>query len=109
MDVEHVTNPIAWWQERCKSFPCLSHMAIDYLTIPATSVDVERLFSRGRLILSHVRNRLSAQSMRALLCVGLWSELGLVDSKDIFHASKLLDVIGEEEALDEGWDSIQVE
>jgi hypothetical protein len=75
----------------------------------ATSVDVERLFSRGRLILSHVRNRLSAQSTRALLCVGLWSELGLVESEDIIHVSKLPDVIGEEEAMDEGWDRINIQ
>ncbi|KAJ7933627.1 hypothetical protein B0H13DRAFT_1592206, partial [Mycena leptocephala] len=35
----------------------------------ATSVDVERVFSRGRLLLSHVWNRLSAQSTRALMCL----------------------------------------
>ena len=28
----------------------------------ATSVDVERVFSKGRLVLSHVRNGLSVQS-----------------------------------------------
>jgi len=28
----------------------------------ATSVDVERIFSHGRLLLSHVRNRLTAQT-----------------------------------------------
>ena len=76
----------------------------------ATSVDVKHLFSHGRLILSHVRNRLLVQSTRALFCVGLWSELGLVESEDIIHVSKLPDVIGEEEAMDEGWDRIiQVE
>lgn len=80
------------------------------LTLPiATSVDVERIFSRGRLVLSHVRNRLSAQSTRALLCVGLWNELGLVKSEDIIHASQLPDVVGEEEAMNEGWDRVQVD
>jgi hypothetical protein len=69
---------------------------------------VSHLFSRGRLILSHVRNRLSAQSTRTLLCVGLWSELGLVESKDIIRVSKLPDVIGKEEAMDEGWDRINI-
>jgi hypothetical protein len=76
--MEHVTNPITWWHKHRKSFPCLSHMAIDYLTIPsmwhyflipckltlaiATSVDVECLFSHRCLILSHIRNHLSVQS-----------------------------------------------
>ncbi|KAG1839728.1 hypothetical protein DFJ58DRAFT_733176 [Suillus subalutaceus] len=112
MDMEHVTN----CSPACHAWPLtiLLSLVCGFLKIHrkltlaiATSVDVERLFSRVHLILSHVRNHLSAQSTHALLCVGLWSELGLVDSKDIIHASKLLDVIGEEEALDEGWDSIQ--
>ena len=34
MDVEHVADPITWWYECCTSFLCLSHMALDYLTIP---------------------------------------------------------------------------
>jgi hypothetical protein len=60
-------------------------------------------------ILSHVRNCLSAQSTRTLLCVSLWSELGLVEFEDIIHVSRLPDVISEEEAMDEGWDRINLE
>ena len=80
------------------------------LTLPiATSIDVERLFSRGRLVLSHVRNCLSVQSTHALLCVGLWNKLGLVKSEDIIHASKLPDIVGEEVAMNEAWDRVQVD
>ncbi|KAG1807164.1 uncharacterized protein BJ212DRAFT_1282336, partial [Suillus subaureus] len=43
----------------------------------ATSVDVKWLFSHGHLILLHTRSHLSVQSMHALLCLGLWSELGI--------------------------------
>ena len=32
--VKHVTDPIAWWHERHESYPRLSRMALDYLTIP---------------------------------------------------------------------------
>ena len=39
----------------------------------ATSVDVKRVFSRGHLVLSHVRNGLSAQSTRAILCLSYWA------------------------------------
>ena len=49
----------------------------------ATSVEVERVFSRGRLVLPHVRNRLSAENTRALMCVGEWSRRGLVEDRDI--------------------------
>jgi len=44
----------------------------------ATSVDVERTFSQGRLVLSHLRSRLSVQSTQALLCLGVWSKMGYV-------------------------------
>ncbi|GLB44048.1 hypothetical protein LshimejAT787_1502320 [Lyophyllum shimeji] len=52
-DVEKTDDVILWWVERRAMYPRLSRMALDYLTIPATSVEVERVFSRGRLLLSH--------------------------------------------------------
>jgi hypothetical protein len=98
-------------------------MGRDYLSIPgedfrlvrisfilllmfilATTVDVECTFSQGRIVLSHIRNHLSSQSTRALMCVGAWSWLGLVKNNDI------LDVLGEEvkeeNELPQGWDAI---
>ena len=71
----------------------------------ATSIDVERLFSCGRLLLSHVRSRLSAQSTRALLCLGTWSTLGLVKDSDVKKVTKLEDVEGKD-TLADGWDKI---
>jgi len=97
-------------------------MALDYLTIPgvhffsftttlnvvfiATSVDVERIFSRGCLLLSRIRSRLSTQTTRALLCLGCWSQLGLVKDKDVLPVARLPDVEGDEKELKDGWDSI---
>ena len=65
----------------------------------ATSVDVERLFSRGRLILSHMRSQLSVVSTRALLCLGSWSLRGLVRDEDV-KAVALLDEIQGQIELD---------
>jgi hypothetical protein len=79
------------------------------VVLPATSVDVERLFSQGRLILSHVRNRLSAQTTRAVLCVGQWSALDLVKTEDVMAIGSLPDVKDGEPALEEGWDKISNE
>ncbi|KIK11652.1 hypothetical protein PISMIDRAFT_122341, partial [Pisolithus microcarpus 441] len=90
-------------------YPQLSHMALDYLTIPATSVDVERLFSHGHLVLSHVHSQLSTQSTHALLCLGYWSSMGLVKMGDIEKVSKLPDVDGNEEDLEDNWDGISEE
>ena len=113
---EAVDNPIKWWYERQDVYPRLSRMALDYLAIPgtlciiktykqqlmytlsriATSVSVERVFSQGRILLSHVRNRLSAESTRALLCLGEWSKMGLVDDKDILAITQAPEVDGAE-------------
>ncbi|KIJ09043.1 hypothetical protein PAXINDRAFT_88030, partial [Paxillus involutus ATCC 200175] len=70
-----IDNVLKWWLRQAKTYLHLSRMALDYLTIPATSVDVEHIFSRGQLLLSHVRSRLSAQTTRAILCLGGWSHL----------------------------------
>jgi hypothetical protein len=72
----------------------------------ATSTDVERVFSQGRLLLSHIRNRLSSQSICALMCLGNWSQLGLVKDKDIYAATMLAEIEEDEEELEEGWDAI---
>ncbi|KIK80454.1 hypothetical protein PAXRUDRAFT_43606, partial [Paxillus rubicundulus Ve08.2h10] len=88
-------------------YPHLSRMALDYLTIPAMSVNVERLFSCGCLLLLHVCSLLSTQSTRALLCLGMWSELKLIKTEDIVKVSALPDVEGdEEEVFEDGWDKI---
>ncbi|GBE88185.1 hypothetical protein SCP_1204160 [Sparassis crispa] len=81
-------------------------MVMSYLTISATSVDVERLFSKGRLLLPHICNGLSAQSIRALLCLGEWSRLGFVQVADILAVTLGLEGKGEDDGLFDGWDAI---
>jgi hypothetical protein len=79
-------------------------------SISATSVDVERAFSQGRLILSHVRSRLSVQSTRALMCVGAWSLRGFVKDSDIKAVTVLPEVAPNttEEELSLDWDAIMI-
>ena len=63
------------------------------------------MFSRGRLVLPHVRGRLAVQSTRASLCVGLWSSQGLVKDDDIKTSLGSDDIVEEDEpAMD--WDVI---
>jgi len=107
-DPLQVDDVLTWWFKRRDQFPCLSRMARDYLSIPGTSVDVERVFSRGRLVLPHVRNRLSAQSTRALLCLGDWSRLSLVKDADVLAVTRLEQLPGNKDFLmDDGWDVIK--
>ncbi|EJD32395.1 hATC-domain-containing protein [Auricularia subglabra TFB-10046 SS5] len=102
-------DALKWWKRNTSTFPHLSRMALDYLSIPATSVDVERTFSRGRLLLSHVRNRLSAESTRALLCIGSWLNCGMVKISDIRSVTTEVEVAaGEVEELEADWAKIGV-
>ena len=75
-------------------------------TILATSVHVERVFSQGRILLSHIRSRLSVQSTRALMCLGVWSSMGYVMDSDIKAATVKPELLGDEKDLEDGWDDI---
>jgi len=74
----------------------------------ATTVDVERVFSCGRLVLPYVRSRLAVQSTHTSLCVGLWSSQGLVKDSDIRAALRADEIEVEEDDLTVGWDDIPV-
>ena len=43
----------------------------------ASTVSVERSFSRGQILISHLRNRLRSNTIHALMCFGDWSRLDL--------------------------------
>ena len=117
---------LEWWIDNRHTFPHLYIMALSYLTAPgnvnffyitnfpslifalAASVRVERIFSRGRLVLPHVRNRLSAESTRAVLCVGEWSRMGWVKDNDILAVTSEPVEEGQlaEDVLEDNWDDL---
>lgn len=66
------TDILQWWKIHASEFPILSLMARDLLSIPATSVPAERLFSRAALTIRKHRNRLNNESARCLLCLNDW-------------------------------------
>jgi len=78
-------DPLAWWkvirlvlwgeihtdaplfnQVHGSSFSTIARMACDFLVIPATSVSVERTFSKLRHICSNLRSSLKAQTITEL-------------------------------------------
>ncbi|KIN96071.1 hypothetical protein M404DRAFT_1007026 [Pisolithus tinctorius Marx 270] len=66
-----------------EKYPNLHRMALDYLSVPATSTAVERVFSQGRQLLHFTRNRLSGNSVRAFLCLGSWMRHDVVSPEDL--------------------------
>lgn len=64
---------LQWWKLNQVQFPILAKMAKDILSISATSVPVERLFSKASLVIRKHRNRLNNESAQWLLCINSWS------------------------------------
>lgn len=76
-EVEWADDAIAWWQQPLQQhkYPNLSRMALNILSIPAMSADVERLFSSAGLTLSDRRNRMGEELLEALECLKSWLKL----------------------------------
>lgn len=74
-------DPIRWWLEdtQKEAFPNLYLMAIDMLSIPASSAPVERLWSSAQLTMTDRRNRLSIQSVEWLECLKSWRKIESFD------------------------------
>ncbi|PIL32862.1 hypothetical protein GSI_04980 [Ganoderma sinense ZZ0214-1] len=86
-----VEDPIKYWELRAQteSNPALARMALDFLSVPATSTDIERAFSRGRLTVSRLRYALGDKSVRASTLLGSWARIpGLVDEGEIVDIIK---------------------
>jgi hypothetical protein len=67
-------DPLQFWHGALISRPesRLARMAIDFISAPASSADVERAFSRGALTVTHRRHALSDTSTRNAIVVGTW-------------------------------------
>ena len=84
--VKNVKDPLKWWVDNKYVYPNLHQMALDYLSIPATSTSVKHVFSQGRHLLPFARNSLSPSSIQAFLCFGSWVHCGLVVFDDVVAA-----------------------
>ncbi|KLO05129.1 hypothetical protein SCHPADRAFT_802371, partial [Schizopora paradoxa] len=67
---EFTADPIKYWY--AKQGDPFARMGLDFMSAPATSVDVERAFSRGSLTVSKHRHALSDQSTRASVVLRSW-------------------------------------
>jgi len=59
--------PLKWWRENCSLYPLLSPLAKAYLSIPATSVPSERVFSTAGDIVTAQRSQLLPENVDMLI------------------------------------------
>ncbi|TFK80245.1 hypothetical protein K466DRAFT_504232, partial [Polyporus arcularius HHB13444] len=80
-----INDPIAYWRALSDDGRNeFARMALDILSAPAASVDVERAFSWGGLTVSKLRHNLSDESTRAATVLGAWAKVpGLLPEADI--------------------------
>jgi hypothetical protein len=81
-------------------------------TMLATSVDIECLFSHDRMILSHMCNCLSAQSVHVILCLSLssWSPEDFIKNTDTQKLATMEEIEGDHDIiLEEEWDHIDID
>ncbi|KAI1509635.1 Dimer-Tnp-hAT dimerization containing protein [Pyrenophora tritici-repentis] len=69
-------NPIKYWQDLRPKYPQLAQLAIDVLTIPASSCDCERMFSELGDLLEPRRRKISSNLLAALQCIKSWRAAG---------------------------------
>lgn len=60
-------DPIMWWKNNDGKYPRLSKMAINLLSIPASSAASERVFSLAGNIITEKRNRLVPKTVDSIL------------------------------------------
>ncbi|KAL0491201.1 hypothetical protein AKO1_002311 [Acrasis kona] len=58
---------IGWWRDHQRDFPLLARAARDYLAIPLSSIDAERLFSKSSDVISSKRYSLHAETITSLM------------------------------------------
>jgi hypothetical protein len=59
-------------------YPTLRQWAFNTLSIPATSAEIERVFSQARRLITDDRNSLSIENLEILLCFKHWMKHGLL-------------------------------
>ena len=76
--VDNDIGPIAWWSDRYNVHPKLRQLALDLLAIPATSAEVERVFSSAKQLLTPRRNRMKEDTIEMLELMKYWWQRGII-------------------------------
>ena len=73
---EQVDDLIIWWIANKGRFPHLWKVAINILSIPATSTECEQTFSAAKLMITSQCQSLSERTIQQLQCLRAWARTG---------------------------------
>ena len=68
---------LQWWKSHAKTFPILSMLARDVLSIPVSTVSSEQAFSTTGRIIEERRTCLTPEMVEVLTCVKDWEHADL--------------------------------
>ncbi|KAG8701424.1 hypothetical protein FRC08_004087 [Ceratobasidium sp. 394] len=89
LDPNNDGSLLSYWNVMLKTQPRVARMALNYLTAPATSVDAERAFSGGRLMINHLQHRMSSETFQAKMAIGSWFGTPLLP--DALQVSRMIE------------------
>lgn len=75
-------SSLGWWLQEAnrQSYPALSRMAIDLLSIPPMSAEPERVFAGARRTISWDRFRLEPDNIERIECMKSWIRTGIASA-----------------------------
>ncbi|WVZ84994.1 LOW QUALITY PROTEIN: hypothetical protein U9M48_031959 [Paspalum notatum var. saurae] len=65
-------NVLSWWQKHKLTYPILSLLAKDVLTVPASTISLESTFSLAGRVIEERRRRLTPDMVEVLSCIKDW-------------------------------------
>jgi hypothetical protein len=77
---------VRYWIDLAPKYPNLSRLAIDILTIPASSCECERLFSELCDLLEPKRCKIGAKLLAALQPIQSWVRQGFTADKETINS-----------------------
>ncbi|CUA67931.1 hypothetical protein RSOLAG22IIIB_07615 [Rhizoctonia solani] len=70
--IEERGGVLNYWRQELELRPHVARMALDYLTIPASSVDRVRILSGGQIPTNGLENHFELDTFRAMMSIGSW-------------------------------------
>lgn len=67
--VEEAASPLAWWKANATRFPSLAYLARQFLGIPGSQIETERIFSVAGVLTSLRRCRLGLSNVNGLIMI----------------------------------------